>query len=71
MPRRLWYREIEGKGLVGRRRHRWEDNIKRILKEVLREIMDRSHATQKVIKGQDIVNMKLDFRFHKIRGYFC
>ena len=66
MPRRLWYKEIEGKGLVGRRRQRWEYNIKTTLKEVLWEIMDRSQVTQKVIEGQDIANTELSFQFHKI-----
>ena len=52
----------EGKRLLGRPRHRWEDNIKMDHQEVGREGMDRIDLVQDVDKWWAFVNAVMNLR---------
>jgi hypothetical protein len=43
-------RKFQGKRLLGRPGHRWEDNIKMMLKETGFENVDRIHLTQERVR---------------------
>jgi hypothetical protein len=49
----------EGKSLLGRPRHKWEDNIKIDLQEVGCEGMDWIDVTQDRDRWQAVVNVKV------------
>ena len=58
----------EGKRPLGRSRHRWEDNIKMELQEVGCGGMDWIKLAQDREKWQALVNMVMNFGFHKMWG---
>jgi len=58
----------EAKRQLGRRRHRWEDNIKMVLQEVRWGDMDCIHLTQDGDRWRALVNVVMNFVFHKMQG---
>ena len=58
----------EGKRLLGRPRHRWEDNIKMDLQEVGFEVMDWIELARNGYRWRALVNAVCTFTFHKMWG---
>jgi hypothetical protein len=58
----------EGKVPLGRLRRRWKDNIKMDVKEMELEVVGWIRLVQDRKKWWAVVNMVMDFRFHKRRG---
>jgi hypothetical protein len=54
--RRSAYRKLEGKGPLGIRRRRWEDNVKMELQDVGWEGMDWMDLAESRDKLRDLVN---------------
>jgi hypothetical protein len=52
----------EGKRPLGRPRHRWEDNIKMVLREMGLGDMDWIHLTQDRDQKRALVNAVMNFR---------
>jgi hypothetical protein len=42
----FWWENLKGRDYSGRRRLRWEDNIKTDLREIGREVVDWIHLAQ-------------------------
>jgi len=58
----------EGKRLLGRRRSRWEDNIKTDLQEVGCGNMDWIELAEDRDRWRTLVNTLMAFGFHKMQG---
>jgi hypothetical protein len=58
----------EGKRPLGRPRLRWENNIKKVLQEVVCGGMDWIELGQGRDRWQTLVNAVINFGFHKMRG---
>jgi hypothetical protein len=52
----------EGKRPLGRRRHRWKDNIEMYVREIGWEVVDWTHLSQDRDQWQDVVNMLVNLR---------
>jgi hypothetical protein len=60
----------EGSRPLGRRRHRWEDNIRMDVGEMGWEIVDWMHLDQDRDQWRALVNMEMNFRVTLKRGNF-
>jgi hypothetical protein len=60
---RVLVEKTEGKRSLGRRRHRWEDNIKTHLKETGWEGVDCIHLVQGWNISWALVNMLMNLQF--------
>jgi hypothetical protein len=60
----------EGKRPLRRPRHRWEDNIKMDLQEIVLEGVDFIHLAQDSDQQWDFVNTVMNLGFHKRHGIF-
>jgi hypothetical protein len=58
----------ERKTPFGRRRHRWEDNIKMDIQEVGWGGMDLNDLTEDKDRWRAVVNAVMNFWYHKLRG---
>jgi hypothetical protein len=61
-------REPEEKRQLGRRRYRWEDNIKLNLREIRWEGVDWINLTQDRVQWRAVVNTVLKLGFYKKQG---
>jgi hypothetical protein len=59
---RVWVGKPEGKRLLGRPRHRWEDNVKADLQEVGCGRMDRIELAQDRDRWRGLVNAVINLR---------
>jgi hypothetical protein len=66
--RRVLVGKAEGKRLLGRRRHRWEDSIKMNLQQIKCEGVDWIHLNQDRGQWQALVSMVINLRFYKLLG---
>jgi hypothetical protein len=57
----------EGRRLLGRRRNRWEDNIKMNIHEMVLN-MDWIDVNHDRHRRRAVVNAAMNLRFHKMRG---
>jgi len=48
---------------LGRPRHRWDDNARRDLREILWEVVDWMHLSQDRGQWRDLVNTVINLRF--------
>ena len=65
---RILMGKSEGKRPMGRRRRRWEDNIKMDLQEVGGECEDWMELAQDRDRWRALVSTVMNFRVPKIRG---
>jgi hypothetical protein len=61
----------EGKRLLGKRRRRWEDNIKMDLRDIGFGGVDWTHLARDRFRWWALVNTVMTFDFHKRRGISC
>jgi hypothetical protein len=58
----------EGMNPLGVSRHRWEDNFRMAVREIGLEVVDWMHLAQDRDQRRALVNMVINFWFHKRRG---
>jgi hypothetical protein len=59
---RILVRKPEGKRPLGRRRHRWEDNIRMDLREIIGECLNWIHLPQDREQWWTVVNTVMNLR---------
>jgi hypothetical protein len=62
MHTRFWSEKPDGTRLLRRLTHKWEDNIKTDLREIMWEVVDWMHMTQDRVEWWAVVNTVMNLR---------